>query len=295
MSDLITSLILISTVSCAAFAATVRFCRHRSESAGKFVALVVISAGTAYFLLVWNQPVLARVVPYSGLIVLGNWFPVFAALLAATVWSSPSGLIRRAVPVVSLGLVSAIALVTPFVGRQPDCGEAWRGDICLQTTPYTCSPASAATLLRAYGIDATEREMAELCLTHRGTNWMGLFRGLSKKTAGSPWKVDVFDVPIGENAQPPETPAILVARLPNDSPNPEHRELRDTCGWIPGQAHSVTYLGRLSADVLIVGDPAIGRELWRRTDLSALWTGRGLRLVPRKPRDTSHQLVAHQK
>lgn len=292
MSDLFTSLILISTVSCAAFTATVRFCRRRSESAAQFMALLAIASGMAYFILVWNQPVLAKVVPFSGLIVLGNWFPVFAAVLAGTVWSSRSGLIRRALPATSLGLVSAIALVTPFLGRQPDCGEAWRGDICLQTTPYTCSPASAATLLRAYGINATEREMAELCLTHRGTNWMGLFRGLSKKTEGSPWKVEVFDVPPGENAQPPETPAILVARLPDDSQN---RELRDTCGWIPGQAHSVTYLGRLNADVLIVGDPAIGRELWRRTDLSALWTGRGLRLVPRKPRDTSHQLVAHQK
>ena len=33
--------------------------------------------------------------------------------------------------------------------------------------------------------------MAELCLTRRGTSWMGLYRGLKLKTEGTPWKVEM--------------------------------------------------------------------------------------------------------
>ena len=120
---------------------------------------------------------------------------------------------------------------------------------------------------------------------------MGLFRGLSKKVANSPWRVEVFDVSANAKETPPATSAILVARLPADSQN---HELRDTSGWLPGQAHSVVYLGDLTDDVLIIGDPTVGRELWRRDDLTTLWTGRGLRLVPRDAAETTSLVAARQ-
>src|SRR5260221_7046371 len=46
--------------------------------------------------------------------------------------------------------------------------------------PYT-------TLFRS-GISATEQEMADLCITRRGTYWQGLYRGLKLKTAGTLWE-----------------------------------------------------------------------------------------------------------
>ena len=291
LSDLIFSLILVTVAAGAAFGSTIRFCRSRSEATRNLTALMTMILGGVYFYFLWDQSVLARMVPTSGMIVLGNWFPVFASILAGAVWSGRHGILRRAFPALLLGVVCAGALIAPLIGDKPVCGENWRGDICLQTTPYTCSPASAATLLRVHGIDATEREMAELCLTHRGTTWMGLFRGLSRKVAGSPWKVEVFDMPVGGDASPPETPAILVARLPE---NPSDQELRETSGWLPGQAHSVVYLGNLTDDLLIVGDPTVGRELWRRHELRTLWTGRGLRLVPRDAATTDSLLAAQQ-
>jgi len=291
LSDLVFSLILIAIVSSAAFAVTARCSRSLPEFVRNGIGTMAILAGGVYFVFVWNQPVLSEIVPVSGLMVLGNWFPIFASILAGIVWSGKAGATRRVVPAVLLGMVSAVGLVAPLVGELPVCGESWSGDVCLQTTPYTCSPASAATLLRVHGIDATESEMAELCLTRKGTNWMGLFRGLSKKVAGSPWKVEVFDVPVGGKTSSPKTPAILVACLPADVQNAHSRELRETCGWLPGQAHSVVYLGDLTDDLLIVGDPTVGRELWRRDDLNTLWTGRGLRLVERDPA-ASHHLLA---
>jgi len=54
---------------------------------------------------------------------------------------------------------------------------------CIQTTPYTCGPAAAATMLRAANIVTDEQEMARLCLTRegRGTLDLGLYRGLNLK------------------------------------------------------------------------------------------------------------------
>jgi hypothetical protein len=59
--------------------------------------------------------------------------------------------------------------------------------ICLQTTGYSCGPASAATLLHHYGVQATEDEMAQLCVTRgggvrsAGTSDAGILRGLRHK------------------------------------------------------------------------------------------------------------------
>lgn len=289
--DLVLSLVLVAALSIGTFVLTVRFCQSRSDSVRNTAALLTILFGGLYFRFAWDQTLLTTLVPNSELVILGNWFPIFAAVLAGIVWAGSGQRVRRVVPVAMLSVVSVISVTSPLLGEKPVCGENWRGGVCLQTTPYTCSPASAATLLRVHGIEATEREMAELCLTRRGTNWMGLFRGLSKKVAGSPWRVEVFDVPTDAKTMPPDTPAILVARLPADSQN---HELRDTSGWRPGQAHSVVYLGKLTDDVLIVGDPTFGRELWRRDELPTLWTGRGLRLVPRGAAGATSLLAARQ-
>ena len=73
-----------------------------------------------------------------------------------------------------VGLASASGLKI-----SPQC-ESYR---CIQTTPYTCGPAAAATMLRAANIATDEQEMARLCLTRedRGTLDLGLYRGLNLK------------------------------------------------------------------------------------------------------------------
>ena len=42
------------------------------------------------------------------------------------------------------------------------------GDVCLQSTFSTCGPCSAATLLKAFGQTASEKELASECRTTRG-------------------------------------------------------------------------------------------------------------------------------
>lgn len=283
-TDLLTGLSIILAITLVAFVATVRLSRERSPRTRNLIGIGTIAIGTAYFCIAWNQPLLAQLIPTSGLIVLGNWFPVFAAVLAGLVHVDVTSPVRRAVPIAALSLVAAGAMAYPMLGARPECGAAlWQRDVCLQTSPHTCSPASAATLLRMYGIEASEAEMAELCMTRgNGTNWMGLYRGLSLKTRNTPWCVEVFEVPRSDLSAGLTSPAILVARLPEDAEAGD--AFQDASGWVPGQAHSVVFLRCLNDRLLEVGDPSFGRELWRRRDLDVLWTGRGIRLVSRDSR-----------
>jgi len=51
--------------------------------------------------------------------------------------------------------------------------DEWHDGVCMQSTGSTCGPASAATLLRTYGIQATEKELAKLSWTSMSSteNW----------------------------------------------------------------------------------------------------------------------------
>jgi hypothetical protein len=51
--------------------------------------------------------------------------------------------------------------------------DRWAGSVCRQTTQSTCGPASAATVLKYFGISATEAQIAKECHTSAyGTeNW----------------------------------------------------------------------------------------------------------------------------
>jgi len=62
--------------------------------------------------------------------------------------------------------------------------------LCLQSTGYTCAPASCVTLLSRFGVKAGEKEMSKLCLTQvRGTEYIDIARGLKLKL--DPDKYDV--------------------------------------------------------------------------------------------------------
>jgi hypothetical protein len=51
--------------------------------------------------------------------------------------------------------------------------DVWQDGVCMQSTGSTCGPASAATLLHAYGIEVTEAELAKLSWTSMTSteNW----------------------------------------------------------------------------------------------------------------------------
>ena len=62
--------------------------------------------------------------------------------------------------------------------------------LCLQSTGYTCAPASCATLLKEFGVKTDEREMSKLCLTQvRGTEYIDIARGLKLKLDADKYEV----------------------------------------------------------------------------------------------------------
>jgi Peptidase C39 family len=90
---------------------------------------------------------------------------------------------RLAIPIVTL-----IALLIPFAKSLLDRVDYQKlktdcpGDVCLQSTPSTCGPSSAATILKMYGDTASERELAEAASTSQGgTEVWYLARALQRR------------------------------------------------------------------------------------------------------------------
>jgi hypothetical protein len=121
--------------------------------------------------------------------------------------------------------------------------------------------------------------MADLCLTRQGTTWKGIYRGLKLKTSDTAWEVEVFRASVDDLQNGLCAPAILEMELKPDA----FADIRyqTEWGWIPGTPHSVVFLRITERGGFLVADPSVGREEWSAEDLALLWTGEGMRLVPR--------------
>lgn len=281
MTDLVVGLIVIALLSAALFAAALRFTKDRQPWVCDFLGTTAFVATMAYIVWLWDEPILARWLPFSNLIVLGNWFLPAGGFLAGIAWRRvPGGGCRKSGYALALIGVGLFATLKPLWGAPPECEKNWQDGFCFQTADESCSAACAATLLAAHGIDATEREMAELCLTRDGTAWQGLYRGLKLKTSGTRWDVEVLHGSAGELHKLP-APAVLAVAVPTGSD--VDSIYTEQYGWTPGDWHSVLFFGFLGNGRVAMGDPTpgVGREEWTEDDLRVLWRGRGFRLVPR--------------
>jgi hypothetical protein len=281
--DLYVAVVLVVFAGLVALVITLLLGRGISRRAGALVSAGVVGLIVAHVLLVSDRLWVARVLPFSSVPVLGNI--VLLALvgtLAGLAWRAiPGHPVRRGLLVIALFAACVYRTLLPAFPTPPTTlADRWRAAVCLQTSSASCSPAAVATLLRAHGIDATEAEMARLCLSsERGTAILGRYRGLKLKTAGTPWDVEVFRTDEAGLRQM-TGPTLLSVRLdPAPGVDPRYEQL---WGWTPGVAHTVVCFG-FTADgqKVEMGDPAVGREHWSTDDLGVLWKGEGLRLVRR--------------
>ncbi len=124
-----------------------------------------------YYLHVWDEPIwLYRIRSWPA----SELLAAPAGLLAG--WSQGSLRGRWRVSMASACLLLLAALFVPYAKQFAaplPMTERWKDGVCLQSTPSTCGPASAATLLSAWGVPVSEAELArEAYSTWSGTeNW----------------------------------------------------------------------------------------------------------------------------
>lgn len=239
------------------------------------VGLIVL-----YLFYLWDDILLANLLPFSNLIVIGNWLPPMTGLIAGIAWKSMPGSLRRRNGYTAVEiLIAGIAMLLPVWGTAPECEEHWDGHICRQTSAITCTAACAATLLKLHGIETSEQEMAELCLTNgSGTSWQGLYRGLSLKTKGSNLGVEVLPCEPSDLALLTHSNAILSAGIPTGMKDVP-AIYTEQYGWEVGELHSVVFFGFNQEGYAIIGDPEVGMEIWSWEDLQILVRGRAIRLI----------------
>ena len=280
--DLVLAIIAIGCCCCVALFVGAAVVEKGSRRARRVAQLLAAAGLTGYFAFLWEQPLLATILPFSSLIILANWLPVLGSFFVGMYLSTASvSLVRRRTVSAMTVTLAAYSVVAPIFGRPPDCRfRPTLMGLQHQSTPFTCSAACAASLLTLHGIDSTEQEMAELCLTRQGTHWMGLYRGLKLKTAGTGWTVRVDRFSKDSLADLQSGPAVLSLNLDMSgmSPDVEH-------GFQQESGHSVLALGSPGDDLLTVFDPApdFGLEVWGEPLLQHVTSGVVVRLIPVRP------------
>jgi hypothetical protein len=211
-----------------------------------------------YYLHPWNEPI---------------WLYRIRSWPASELLAAPAGLIagwiqgrlqgRWRVSMYSVSALVLLAMAVPYVKQlfgPGDLEETWKDGVCLQSSPSTCGPASAATLLASMGIPASEANVArDAFSTLSGTeNWY-LKRAIERR--GVHCRYEWIDSPV----QDLPYPSIAGIKLGKDS------------------GHFIAVLGK-DADGYLIADPIYGRSKITR---QALAKGRrafsGFFLVLSKP------------
>jgi hypothetical protein len=260
--------------------------------------VVIVLLVGLYVRFVWDQLWIVKWIPLPSVIILANWFPLLLGALAGILWKrmQKQPMARRLPMQAVLMAATVLSEIHVLPRNVPQCKDEWieKTDltpyrICRQTTLHTCSAAAAATILTALGQQTTEAEMARLCLTREGTDWLGLkregttwlglYHGLSIRLRGSGFKVEFFQGTVEDlGAVTREFPALLCCELTPDvdASFPVYQNDR---GWVPGVAHSTVLLYH-APPVYFIGDPSqFEPEYWSQQDVWNLWTGTGLRVV----------------
>jgi len=175
-------------------------------------------------------------------------------------WYDPQSLGEK----LAAPLLAAALVLVPFIkpllapldtgALHADCP----GEVCLQSTLSTCGPASAATLLKRFGIRTSEQELARECFTYKGgTESWYLARALRRRGVKARFVIERGGLP---------HPAIAGVVLPGE-------------GLVRGRAgHFIAVLDQTPSTVTIA-DPLIGRRVLTRDRLGRRYHFTGWFLV----------------
>jgi hypothetical protein len=122
--------------------------------------------------------------------------------------------------------------------------------------------------------------MARLCLTRPdGTSMLGLYRGLKVKTRDTGWRpVPFAGMSLEELERSMHGAVLLSVELEPGTKNAEHFR---RWGWDVGMRHSVVIYEFLPGNLVEIGDPETGPELWTLEEFRSLWHGEAIRFEKR--------------
>jgi len=196
-----------------------------------------------------------RAVPQSELAASG--VGLLAGCLCARLEPQTTG--EKLVILVAVGALLLVPYVKPILDPVDleRLADFCPGAVCMQSTPSTCGPASAATILQSFGIGASERQLARESFTYRGgtENWY-LARALRRRG------LDVeahIQSPVGS----PPTPSIAGVLLRG------------------GAGHFIALMSE-TADEITIGDPLKGKVVIRKALLPEYYHFTGFFLVVRR-------------
>lgn len=199
--------------------------------------------------------------PFSvveGVIAPGG-FLLLAAALTLAMERSRQRVLIGVFSVVLVYYVFCDAVYRVFEGPElARLSGTWEGATLRQSRTFTCGPAAAAALLRAWGIVTREGELAYAARTSfRGTELprlAGAVRGFGRL---KPLTVRIVSMPLDELREI-DRPAILVVRK-------------------DGRPHTVTLL-RVADGTLTLADPGVGTCVLDEQEFGSryAWSGRAI-------------------
>lgn len=148
----------------------------------------------------------------------------------------------------------------------PDLGTVnLQNGVCLQSTNYTCVAASLVTLLRAYGVPATETEMARLSRTeiNYGTTDTRAVHALEEKLARRDVEIR-YETMDYDRLRQADKPCLVSTKFSY---------------FI---SHMVPVL-EADENRVVLGDPLTGRRTLSVADFKEIWSDRGIYLHAPSP------------
>jgi hypothetical protein len=228
--------------------------RHATPVVGSMLLVILLKNALSFIPL--GEP---RFLPWNWYPLVERWWYLFPAMVifGAGITLFRSSMWRRDVLLIGAGLLIVHSAALGWVmSHPPDLrGRIGEDGICLQTSGFSCTAASAVMLLYRHGIITTEREMADLSVTSPcgfdggGTTESGLMRGLRLKVNGR-MSVRIACPSLDRLV----APSIVGIRLS------------------PRLSHSIVVVGVTSTEVSIL-DPLYGRGTLLRPMFEREWMG----------------------
>lgn len=290
-SDLICAVVMQLMLSAGVFFLGTQIGRKRF--AGNLTAILAMVATLWFAIQLHGNLAITKLLPVSNAIILGNWFPLFASILAGVLYSheiTPHW--RRLCLCLIILAASWLTVLWNAIPFKFSSKNEFKNGVCLQSHPSTCSACSVVTLLDCYHITSDEREMATLCLTSgRGTQLLGIYRGLKIKTRGMPYRVNTLrgcttpnDLKGLENrpAIIPVKTSTAVSRINKGSFSEilsENSVSSLAALFLGSPDHCVVFFGFTDDNRVLIGDPANDRSgvvLWPIQKFANSWTGEAL-------------------